>query len=236
MIAVLSFVGIRIPERSDTSDQEAEIDVSGYLSDLRDGVQWLRGTVFTEMMLTTAVTNFGTGIMFAVLPGFVAVRGDLILCGALLGAIGAGGLIGALIASRLTHVRYGIIRIIGLGVGFFLWTGAAYSPVASTYSGLVCDNWDSNRCHERDGPDAHSNGYSRGPSRQSHIRRCERFDAYCTDWFIPRWSDGDCGRCRYDDGSSCIQLCVRQSVLCDSPTPTLSPSDGQYRPRGVRYP
>lgn len=128
VVAVLSFVGVRIPERPDTGDQAAEIDVSGYLSDLRDGVQWLRGTVFTEMMLTTAITNFGTGIMLAVLPGFAAVRGGSILYGALLGAIGAGGLIGALIASRLTHIRYGAIRIIGLGVGFFLWVGAVYSP------------------------------------------------------------------------------------------------------------
>ncbi|WP_231187476.1 MFS transporter [Haladaptatus sp. DYF46] len=128
VVAVLSFVGVRISERSDTGDQAAEIDVAGYLSDLGDGVQWLRGTVFTEMMFTTAVTNFGTGIMLAVLPGFAAVRGGSILYGALLGAIGAGGLIGALIASRLTHIRYGFIRIIGLGVGFFLWVGAVYSP------------------------------------------------------------------------------------------------------------
>ena len=128
VVAVLSFVGVRVPERPGTGDQEAEVDVSGYLSDLRDGVQWLRGTVFTEMMLTTAVTNFGTGIMLAVLPGFAAVRGGSILYGALLGAIGAGGLIGALTASRLTHIRYGTIRIIGLGVGFFLWIGAVYSP------------------------------------------------------------------------------------------------------------
>jgi len=128
VVAVLSFVGVRVPERSDTDDQEAEIDASGYLSDLRDGVQWLRGTVFTEMMLTTAVTNFGTGIMLAVLPAFAAIRGGSILYGALLGAIGAGGLIGALITSRLSHIGYGAIRIIGLGVGFFLWIAAVYSP------------------------------------------------------------------------------------------------------------
>jgi MFS family permease len=128
VIAVLSFVGVRVPEPPDTSDKAAAIDISGYLSDLRNGIEWLRGTVFTEMMLTTAVTNLGTGVMLAVLPGFAAVRGGSILYGALLGAIGAGGLIGALIASRLTHIGYGSIRIVGLGIGFFLWIAAVYSP------------------------------------------------------------------------------------------------------------
>lgn len=127
VVAVLSFVGVRAPKPSD-SDEAAAIDISGYLSDLRDGVQWLRGTVFTEMMLTTAVTNFGSGVMLAVLPGFAAVRGSSILYGALLGAIGAGGLIGALIASRLTHLKYGTLRVVGLGIGFVLWLGAVYSP------------------------------------------------------------------------------------------------------------
>lgn len=92
------------------------------------GVQWLRGTVFTEMMFATAVTNFGTGVMYAVLPGFAAARGGSILYGVLLGAIGAGGLVGAAIASRLARIRYGTIRIVGLDVGFFLWIGAVYSP------------------------------------------------------------------------------------------------------------
>ncbi|ELY94339.1 transporter, MFS 1 family protein [Natrialba chahannaoensis JCM 10990] len=128
VIAVLSFVGVTVPERSETTNETADIDVSGYLSDLREGVQWLQGTVFTEMMLTTAVTNFGTGVMLAVLPGFAAARGGSILYGALLGAIGAGGLTGALIASRLTHIRYGAIRIIGLGIGFVTWFVAVYSP------------------------------------------------------------------------------------------------------------
>ncbi|RBI62402.1 MFS transporter [halophilic archaeon] len=128
VVAVLSFVGVRVPKPSDRPDEATAIDISGYLSDLRDGVQWLRGTVFIEMMLTTAVTNFGSGVMLAVLPGFAAIRGGSILYGALLGAIGAGGLVGALIASRLTHIKYGSIRIVGLGIGFVLWLGAVYSP------------------------------------------------------------------------------------------------------------
>lgn len=128
VVAVLSFVGVQAPKSSDRSDEAIAIGISGYLSDLQDGVRWLRGTVFTEMMLTTAVTNFGSGVMLAVLPGFAVIRGGSILYGALLGAIGAGGLIGALIASRLTHIKYGSIRTVGLGIGFVLWLGAVYSP------------------------------------------------------------------------------------------------------------
>lgn len=127
-IAVISFTGVRIPTPTDTTDEAATIDVSGYLSDLRDGIEWLRGTVFAEMMATTAVTNFGSGVMIAVLPAFAAIRGGSMLYGALFGAIGGRLLIGALVASRLSHIKYGSIRIVGLGVGFVLWLGAVYSP------------------------------------------------------------------------------------------------------------
>lgn len=127
VVAAISFVGVRMPP-AEPDDDSSTIDVTGYLSDLRAGIEWLRGTVFAEMMLTTAVTNFGSGVMIAVLPAFAAIRGGSILYGALLGAIGAGGLIGALAASRLTHVKYGSIRIVGLGSGFILWLGAVYSP------------------------------------------------------------------------------------------------------------
>ena len=128
LIAMISFIGVRIPSPAGTADKATSIDVSEYLSDLHDGIEWLRGTVFAEMMLTTAITNFGSGVMIAVLPAFAAIRGGPILYGALLGAIGAGGLLGALVASRLTHLKYGSIRIVGLGVGFVLWLGAVYSP------------------------------------------------------------------------------------------------------------
>lgn len=127
-IAVISFTGVRIPTPTNTTDEAATIDISGYLSDLRDGIEWLRGTVFAEMMFTTAVTNLGSGVMIAVLPAFAAIRGGSILYGALYGAVGGGLLIGALVASRLTHLKYGSIRIVGLGVGFILWLGAVYSP------------------------------------------------------------------------------------------------------------
>lgn len=127
-IAVISFTGIRIPIPTDTTDEDFSIDIAGYLSDLRDGGEWLRGTVFAEMMLTTAVTNLSSGVMIAILPAFAALRGGSILYGALYGAIGGGLLIGALITSRFTHVKYGSLRIVGLGVGFLLWLGAVYSP------------------------------------------------------------------------------------------------------------
>jgi MFS family permease len=127
-IAVISFTGVRIPTSTDTTDEAASIDIPGYLSDLREGVEWLRGTVFAEMMFTTAVTNCSSGVLIAILPAFAALRGGSILYGVLYGAIGGGLLIGALVASRLTHVKYGALRMVGLGVGFVLWLGAVYSP------------------------------------------------------------------------------------------------------------
>lgn len=127
-IAAISFTGVRVPTPRDTGVEGSSIDISGYLSDFHDGVEWLRGTVFAEMMFTTAVTNFSSGVLIAILPAFAALRGGSILYGALYGAIGGGLLIGALVASRLTHIKYGLIRIVGLGVGFILWLGAVYSP------------------------------------------------------------------------------------------------------------
>jgi MFS family permease len=127
-LAVVLFTGVRIPTPTDTTDEGSSIDIYGYISDLHDGIEWLRGTVFAEMMFTTAITNFGSGVMIAVLPAFAALRGGSILYGVLYGAIGGGLLIGALVASRLDHIKYGSIRIVGLGVGFLLWLGAVYSP------------------------------------------------------------------------------------------------------------
>ena len=127
VIAALFFIGVNVPSADNSSEELGSINPSEYFSDLREGIACLRGTVFAEMMSITALTNLAVGVTIAVLPAFAAIRGGPALYGALLGAVGGGTLIGALISSRLEHIGYGRIRIFGFGLGFLLWIGAVYS-------------------------------------------------------------------------------------------------------------
>lgn len=134
LIAALLFVGIRIPAKKDSSDETDEteeaskIDVSGYIEDFTEGVKSLRGTVFVEIVLTTAVVNIGVGMTFAVLPAFGELRSGPAFYGAMLGALGVGSTAGAAIASKLENVKYGHVRVLGDAITCILWIGAVYAP------------------------------------------------------------------------------------------------------------
>lgn len=141
VLAALSFVGVRIPAREDSTEETSEIDVSGYVADMAEGVRALRGSVFVEMTFTVMVTNFGVGMTLAVLPGFAAIRAGPAFYGVMLGALGVGRALGAATASRLETVKYGHIRIIGPASSCLLWLGAVYTPWPSLAVGLFALAW-----------------------------------------------------------------------------------------------
>jgi len=138
-VAALLFAGITLgtPETSRSTDEPDEAAASeptvgsvlrSYASDLREGVDVLRGTVFIELVLTTAVANFTTGVTLAILPAFGDGLGGPAIYGLLLGALGIGRLVGSLVGPYLEGVPYGRVLLAhGLGAG--CWFGAA---VAST--------------------------------------------------------------------------------------------------------
>lgn len=140
-LAALLFVGIRMPTTEDAAEEASEIDVSEYLSDQVEGVRALHGTVFAEMTFATMVSNFGVGMMFAVLPSFADIRAGPALFGAMLGALGVGTALGAASASKLETVKYGHVRIIGSACGCILWLGAVYAPYPPFAVGLFALAW-----------------------------------------------------------------------------------------------
>jgi MFS family permease len=131
--AALLFAGIGIgPTAEATEDAESSDEPVGatlwsvgrsYVSDLRDGVAVLRGTVFVELVLMTAVANFTTGVALAILPAFGDGLGGPAVYGLLLGALGIGRLVGSLVGPWVESVPYGRV-LLAHGLGACCWLAA----------------------------------------------------------------------------------------------------------------
>jgi hypothetical protein len=131
--AALLFAGIRLETATETdehTESRGETVVStvrsvlrSYVSDLRDGVAVLRGTVFVELILMTAVANFTTGVTLAILPAFGDGLGGPAIYGLLLGALGIGRLVGSLVGPRFEGVPYGRV-LVAHGLGACCWLAA----------------------------------------------------------------------------------------------------------------
>jgi MFS family permease len=134
-VAAVLFAGIALgrPETSTSVDQTDDAAstlssvFSSYVSDLREGVDVLRGTVFIELLLTTAVTNFTTGVTLAILPAFGDGLGGPAFYGLLLGALGIGRLVGSLVGPSLETMPYGRVLLLQ-GVGAACWLCAVFAP------------------------------------------------------------------------------------------------------------
>ncbi|WP_338729409.1 MFS transporter [Haladaptatus sp. DJG-WS-42] len=130
-VAGLLFAGIAVPpmnaeHREPDGGREPVFDA--YLNDLRDGIDVLRGTVFVELILMTAVANFATGVTLAILPAFGDALGGPAVYGLLLGALGIGRLIGSLLAPSLERIPYGWLLLVGHSLGACCWLAAVYAP------------------------------------------------------------------------------------------------------------
>ncbi|WP_436908874.1 MFS transporter [Halosimplex marinum] len=139
-LAALLFAGVAVSRSDDAGERADESDGSGasdtddgsilgsYVADLRDGIDALRGTVFVELVLTTAVANLATGVTLAVLPAYGDALGGPAVYGALLGALGVGRLVGSLVAPYLEGVAYGRLLLVGNAAGAACWLGAVAAP------------------------------------------------------------------------------------------------------------
>ncbi|GKZ15099.1 MFS transporter [Haladaptatus sp. T7] len=130
-VAGLLFAGIAVPkvgERGDKAERTDESILDSYVGNLRDGADVLRGSVFVELVLTTAVANLATGVTLAILPAFGDALGGPAVYGLLLGALGIGRLVGSLLAPYLERVSYGRLLMVGHSVAACCWLAAVYAP------------------------------------------------------------------------------------------------------------
>jgi MFS family permease len=137
-LAALLFAGIGIGADGDDDgptesavDEDTETDESvlgSYVDDLRAGIDTLRGTVFVELILMTAVANFAIGVTLAILPSFGDGLGGPAVYGLLLGALGIGRLVGSVVAPYLEGVAYGRLLLVGHSLGAVCWVAAVYAP------------------------------------------------------------------------------------------------------------
>lgn len=137
---VLGTPGDRGPTTTDDPGPTVASVLRSYRSDLRTGVDVLRGTVFVELVAVTAVANLATGVALAILPAVGDGLGGPAVYGMLLGGLGIGRLAGSLLAPSLEGVPYGRLLLAhGLGAG--CWLGAAFAPTAPLTVALFTLAW-----------------------------------------------------------------------------------------------
>lgn len=140
VVAALFFSTLSLPERrsADGDDESGsgeasaeDADVSSeirtraqeYAEKFREGVSYLGGSAFLPMVVPEILMNFASGMMLAVLPAFAALRGGSELYGLLLSAMGAGALVGAVLAPRVDALPYGYLLIAGMSMTAVAWFG-----------------------------------------------------------------------------------------------------------------
>lgn len=129
-IAGVLFAGVAVPtaETNAETGTTAGSIISSYVDDLRAGIDVLRGTVFVELVFTTAVANLVTGVTLAILPSFGSALGGPAVYGLLLGALGIGRLVGSLLAPSLERVAYGRLVLVTYSAAACCWFAAVFAP------------------------------------------------------------------------------------------------------------
>ncbi|WP_330631360.1 MFS transporter [Halocatena halophila] len=144
-LTALIFAMTRIPDAESTTEQGDTDRVTSAFSDyvrkLREGIEYIRGTILVLTLGASMVVNFIIGAMMAVLPVFATLRGGSETYGILLAAITAGLLIGALGASPLKRVSLSRLMIIGFSLGGFAWLAAVYVQWLPATVALFCLAW-----------------------------------------------------------------------------------------------
>lgn len=129
VLAAVLFVGIQTGStEAETEEGHRENSISGFGSDIRAGIDLLRGTVFVELLALTAISNFTTGVTLAVLPAFGDALGGPVVYGLLLGALGIGRLVGSVVGPAFEGIRYGRFLAIAFTLASTTWVASILAP------------------------------------------------------------------------------------------------------------
>jgi MFS family permease len=120
-IAALLFVGIQ----TDSPESDTTADDDNYLQEIRQGIDYIRGSTITKMYGTTMVANIGSGAVFAVLPAFADTLGGPETYGYLLSAVAVGTLVGAVGASYVDDYPYALTMVVGSTISCLAFGTAA---------------------------------------------------------------------------------------------------------------
>lgn len=117
-------------EGDTTPDAQSEVvapdegALSTYLTELREGIGYLRGTFVVPMVVGSVVINFALGATIAVLPSYGARVGGAEGYGLLMAAFAIGILLGSLAASALDSLAFGRLSITAFLLSGVAWLGA----------------------------------------------------------------------------------------------------------------
>ena len=110
-----------------TDGDEASVEHSSYVAELRDGLSFMRGTILLPLLVTSVVANGTLGGVWATMPAFADARGGPEAYGLLMAAIAGGMLVGALVASRFEDQPLGRLTVSLYAVSGVCWLAAVAS-------------------------------------------------------------------------------------------------------------
>ncbi|WP_227374811.1 MFS transporter [Haladaptatus halobius] len=124
--AALVFLTVRVPpaEKPDGGDESVTSAVDDYLTRLREGVRYVRGSVLVWLLAASLVVNCTVGIMMSVLPAYANANGGPDAYGFMLAAVVGGLLVGSLAATPLKRFSLAGLSVAGFAFGGVVWLAA----------------------------------------------------------------------------------------------------------------
>lgn len=99
-------------DRAPRNNEEAPDDpVADYFDRLREGMDYLRGSAVSSIILGAVVVNFTFGVMMAVLPAFAESLGGPETYGLLMAAVAGGNLVGSATSSLVDDYPFGWLAV-----------------------------------------------------------------------------------------------------------------------------
>ena len=143
-IAAILFASLKLPKRENDKNTEEKLslkeNIKVYTSDLKEGFTFIMKSIFAKFFVVSVVANFTFGAAMAVLPAYADWRGGPEVYGALLAALSAGLLIGALLAPLFDRFPLGKLVIISFIISAFFWFSSVsvyWNPASIILLGLA---------------------------------------------------------------------------------------------------